>query len=74
MTGPDHYVTEGGETLSRSTFISQFVAAACASWTMGNYYESCAMNMHASLEQPPLEDILFLASAQWTYMTTVLKP
>lgn len=74
MTSPTHYTTTAGDELSRATFISQFVASACAGWTMWHVDEYCATNRHKDLEEPPLEDILFLADAQWTHMTTVLKP
>jgi len=74
MSAPLQYTTQDGVLLTRHTFISKYVAAFAAAWTVKHYEDYCAREMHGALERPPIEDILSLADKQWEYLTTVVQP
>lgn len=51
--------------MSKQEFIDQYIAAACATWSMINYNDYCLTGRALDLKIPPLEDIESLAESVW---------
>ncbi len=51
--------------ISKQKFIDNFVITACAGYFNRNYLTYCSLGLQKDLENPPLEDIYFIAEKHW---------
>lgn len=52
--------------LSQDEFCKQFVAVFCGAWCANHYDDACINSEHEELENPPIDDAIYLADTAWT--------
>lgn len=61
-------LTIDGVTLLRDAFITHYVAAWLASYSVSIYDDCCARGDHSRQDRPPVEDAMLCAEAAWTQL------
>jgi len=58
--------------MDEDKFKEMFAATFLATWCATQYDHACAMGQAAKLEEPPVEDAIYLADTAWAELQKVM--
>lgn len=59
--------------MSKKAFKENFISTFLASWCASHWDDYCSRGLRKELENPPIEDAIFLANKAWTKYREVVK-
>lgn len=51
--------------MNKQDFVEAYVLNFCVAWQVKNYDEFCQRDMHDRLDNPPIEDAIYMGENLW---------